>query len=93
MAIEDLYFMINVFTQYSDYQFKIKLPPGYDLQTYSNIQITDEFIDQQKILFDPNTKFFISHCGQNSLTEVYIFRDSIILYKIINLRQYMQVFP
>nr|CAD2191046.1 unnamed protein product [Meloidogyne enterolobii] len=34
-----------------------------------NLEVTNDFLPQQEILFDPNTKLFISHCGQNSLTE------------------------
>jgi len=50
MTLNDVNFMLYLFTQCSDYQFKIKLPPGYNLPNTSNIEITDEFIEQQKIL-------------------------------------------
>jgi len=50
MTLHDVNFMIGVFTQCSDYQFKVKLPLGYNLPNTPNIDITDEFIEQQQIL-------------------------------------------
>nr|CAD2199543.1 unnamed protein product [Meloidogyne enterolobii] len=69
MTNNDVAFMIKIFKKYSTCQFKIKLFNYYDLQNSPNIEIDAGFIEQQKILFDPNTKFFVSHCGQNSLNE------------------------
>nr|CAD2172777.1 unnamed protein product [Meloidogyne enterolobii] len=68
MTKEDVDFMIELFQVFSDYQFKIRIP-HYIPKSFSNIEIINEFIEQQQILFDPNTKLFISHCGLNSLTE------------------------
>nr|CAD2188623.1 unnamed protein product [Meloidogyne enterolobii] len=68
MTKEDVDSMIQLFQVFSDYQFKIKTP-YYSPTSFSNIELTNKFIEQQQILFDPNTKLFISHCGLNSLTE------------------------
>nr|CAD2199545.1 unnamed protein product [Meloidogyne enterolobii] len=50
MTSNNVDFMIKLFKEYSNYQFKIKLPNDYNLQNSQNIEIAAGFIEQQKIL-------------------------------------------
>jgi len=49
MTKEDVDFMIELFQVFSDYQFKIRIP-HYIPKSFSNIEIINEFIEQQQIL-------------------------------------------
>jgi len=50
MTIDDAKFMINdVFLNYHNFQFKIKLP-HFTPTNVQNIEITNEFIEQKQIL-------------------------------------------
>nr|CAD2171521.1 unnamed protein product [Meloidogyne enterolobii] len=51
------------------YSFKIKTGKGILPRKHNNVEITNDFLPQQEILFDKNTRLFISHCGQNSINE------------------------
>ncbi|KAF7638806.1 hypothetical protein Mgra_00001615, partial [Meloidogyne graminicola] len=66
----DILRMFNEFSKYKKCTFKVRIENKYLPEKYSNnIIIIEEFLEQQKILFEENTKLFISHCGQHSLTE------------------------
>ncbi|KAF7633341.1 hypothetical protein Mgra_00007223 [Meloidogyne graminicola] len=66
LNIEDIKIMFYNFSFYNCL-FKVRINKEYIKEIYinNNIQIIEEFIDQQKILFETNTKLFISHCGQH----------------------------
>nr|CAD2204241.1 unnamed protein product [Meloidogyne enterolobii] len=62
--------MFEEFEKYGNCLFKVRLhrfvPENYNDNI---IKVTDEMLPQKEILSKNNTKLFISHCGQNSLTE------------------------
>nr|CAD2199630.1 unnamed protein product [Meloidogyne enterolobii] len=62
--------MFEEFEKHSHCLFKVRLnkfvPENYNKNI---IEVTDEILPQKEILSKENTKLFISHCGQNSLTE------------------------
>ncbi|CAK5080857.1 unnamed protein product [Meloidogyne enterolobii] len=62
--------MFEEFEKHSHCLFKARLnkfvPENYNKNI---IKVTDEILPQKEILAKMNTKLFISHCGQNSLTE------------------------
>nr|CAD2153816.1 unnamed protein product [Meloidogyne enterolobii] len=70
MTVEDIKFMMGVFHGYQ-YRYKFKVRTGKECkpEKRGNLEVTNDFLPQQEILFHSNTKLFISHCGQNSLTE------------------------
>nr|CAD2153846.1 unnamed protein product [Meloidogyne enterolobii] len=72
MTEDDVEFMIDLFGQYAGHHFQLKIPKKIvplNVKIPPNVDITHDLVQQKQILFDPNTKLFISHCGQNSLTE------------------------
>uniref|UniRef100_A0A1I8BAX6 glucuronosyltransferase n=1 Tax=Meloidogyne hapla TaxID=6305 RepID=A0A1I8BAX6_MELHA len=69
----DLKSMTKMFREFGKHKhclFKARLndfvPKKYNKEI---IKVTDEILPQKEILAKENTKLFISHCGQNSLTE------------------------
>uniref|UniRef100_A0A914L075 UDP-glucuronosyltransferase n=1 Tax=Meloidogyne incognita TaxID=6306 RepID=A0A914L075_MELIC len=69
MNVGDVKFMMRVFIKYRFYYFKVRTGEECLPEIRGNLEVTNAFLPQQEILFHPNTKLFISHCGQNSLTE------------------------
>nr|CAD2153818.1 unnamed protein product [Meloidogyne enterolobii] len=69
MNVEDIKFMMGVFIKYRNYYFKVRTGEECLPEKRGNLEVTNDLLPQQEILFDPITKLFISHCGQNSLTE------------------------
>uniref|UniRef100_A0A1I8AWI6 glucuronosyltransferase n=1 Tax=Meloidogyne hapla TaxID=6305 RepID=A0A1I8AWI6_MELHA len=65
--------MFDIFEQYKSYQFIVRMG-GFVPQEYNEeiIKVQHNPIDQQKILTEQDTILFITHCGQNSLNEVFI---------------------
>ncbi|CAK5086388.1 unnamed protein product [Meloidogyne enterolobii] len=62
--------MFYVFERFSQCTFKVRIRTTK--VSYNNIEIypKEKFLPQQEILAKANTKFLVSHCGQNSLNEV-----------------------
>nr|CAD2173618.1 unnamed protein product [Meloidogyne enterolobii] len=70
VAAVDIQIMVDAFRNHRDsYYFKIRTGEECAPAIKDNIEITNDFLQQPEILFHPNTRLFISHCGQNSLTE------------------------
>nr|CAD2171520.1 unnamed protein product [Meloidogyne enterolobii] len=76
MTVDDINSMRLAFHKQKNYYFKVIIEEGYSPVKQGNIEITNKSfqvnqqdITQQELLFHPNTKFFISHCDQDSLTE------------------------
>nr|CAD2207250.1 unnamed protein product [Meloidogyne enterolobii] len=70
VSVTDIQIIVDVFRNYrNSYYFKIRTGEECAPAIKDNIEITNDFLPQQEILFHPNTRLFISHCGQNSLTE------------------------
>nr|CAD2186228.1 unnamed protein product [Meloidogyne enterolobii] len=65
----DIEFMMREFYKYENHYFKVRTGKEVSPGIRDNLEITNDFLPQQEILFHSNTKLFISHCGQNSLTE------------------------
>nr|CAD2190749.1 unnamed protein product [Meloidogyne enterolobii] len=62
--------MFEEFEKYGHCLFKVRLHRFVPEKYNDNIiEVTDEMLPQKEILSKNNTKLFISHCGQNSLTE------------------------
>ncbi|KAF7631027.1 hypothetical protein Mgra_00008734, partial [Meloidogyne graminicola] len=70
LNINHIEIMFNEFIKYNYCKFKIRIDTKLLKKEYPpNLEITNTKLKQQKILFEKNTKLFISHCGQHSLTE------------------------